>query len=258
MKKLILLSTLVIFLALSGCIRYNEKMKLNSDGSGELTFAIGISEEILNMGGGQGGFDEFNENKIKEDYSKKDGVKYVGGKTFSKDGNKWIEVTLQFDSVEKLAAASADSSKKGMIGKITLQEDPNGNWLFTRNISEKKEGEQPDSSDAANQNMMNTMFAQYNWEYELTLPSKIISSNALPENINQGANTVKWVYSMASLSNAQPMTVVFEKQQAVAGSSMLIIIIIVVVVVVILAVVLLRKKKTPPTQEQPQAPENQG
>ncbi|MFH1196907.1 MAG: hypothetical protein V1720_14505 [bacterium] len=253
MKKLILLSTLVIFIALSGCIRYNEKMKLNSDGSGELTFAIGISEEILNMGGGQNGFDEFDENKIKEDYTKKDGVKYVSGKTFSKDGNKWIEVTLQFDSVEKLAAASQDSSKKGMIGVISLKEE-NGNWVFTRSISEDKDTGQTDSADAANQNMMNMMFAQYNWEYELTLPSKIISTNAVAENVNHSTNTVKWVFSMANLSSAQTMTVVFEKQAA-ASSNLLIIVIVVVVILIILAFVFLRKKK-PTVEQQMQPPVN--
>jgi hypothetical protein len=212
MKLFTSASILLLSISLFSCIEYKEKMKLNDDGSGEISFAIGLSEEILSMGGNNKQFDDFNEEKIKREYENKKGITFVGSKSYAKDGNRWIEISLKFDSLEDLEKAS-DSTSTGMIGKITLTQNENGSWVFTRKISKSNSSEK-EASDTVSNGMMKMMFSQYKWQYELTLPSKIINTNAKEEDVDTDKNIVKWVYSLASLSTDKTMTVTFERQKS--------------------------------------------
>lgn len=83
MKKMFLLLLAAIFL--SGCLEYKEKMKLNSDGSGEITYAIGISESLLSSDMNSAQLKDFDENKIKENYEQKKGIKILGTTSYSQD-----------------------------------------------------------------------------------------------------------------------------------------------------------------------------
>lgn len=205
-------SILFLSFSLFSCIEYKEKMKLNDDGSGEISFAVGISEEILSLGGDNKQFDDFNEEKIKREYENKKGIKFVSSKSYSKDGNRWIEISLQFDSFEDLKKAS-DSSSTGMIGEMSLTQNENGNWVYTRKISKSNSSEK-DIPDSESNGMTKMMFSQYKWQYELTLPSKIINTNAKEQDVDTDNNTVKWVYSLASLSSEKTMTVTFERRKS--------------------------------------------
>ncbi len=49
--------------------------------------------------------------------------------------------------------------------------------------------------------MMEMMLGQYRWKYELTVPGKIIFSNAEPSDIDKSADTVSRTFSTAALSN---------------------------------------------------------
>jgi hypothetical protein len=227
---------------LTSCIEYHEKMKLNADGSGEITFAVGVSEQMMQMGGDNGGVKDFNEEKIKKDFEGKKGIKFLGSRSYAEQGNKWIEVKLAFNSLEDLNTASKDSSNQGMLGESKLTQDASGNLVFTKILTSKNS--EPDSSaNTMTSGMMEMMFGKYKWTYELTLPAKIISSNADAKDIDNATNTVKWVVSMASLSKPQTLTVTFEKQT----SSNLTLIILAVCVVIVLGLVFffrIKKKKT--------------
>ena len=132
MKKLLVFS--LVSLLFVSCIEYHEKMKLNSDGSGEITFAIGVSESFFNMGSQSDELKNFDENKIKESYIAKKGIKFLGIKSYSQDGNKFIEVKLGFESLQLLMDSSKDSTQQTMIGELSLMEDANGNFVFTRKL----------------------------------------------------------------------------------------------------------------------------
>ena len=240
MKNILLPAFIILSFILVSCIEYTEKMKLNSDGSGEITFAIGISEDLLKMGEDSTQLDDFNPDKIKKDFSNKDGVKFVDSKTYNKDGNKWIEIKLEFESVEKLAQASTDSTENLMIGDVSLKLNENGNWQFTRTLTGKNT-----SSDSSNGDMMAMMFSQYKWRYELELPSNIISTNADSADVDYKNNIVKWTYSLASLTSSPTMTVTFEKEK----SSNVIYVVVGAVLLILLSITALnlaKKKKSEP------------
>jgi hypothetical protein len=239
MKRI--LSYLFLLVFLTSCIEYHEKMKLNSDGSGEVTFAVGVSEDLLKMGGDSGDIKDFNEDKIKKDFEGKKGIKFLGSRTYSGQGNKWIEVKLSFESLEALNNASKDSSSQGMLGESKITKDASGNMVFAKTITSKGKDQKDTTSNAMSNSMMEMMFGKYKWTYEVTLPGKILSSNAASGDIDNATNTVKWTISMASLSKPQILTATFEKQ----ASANLTFIILAVCAVIVLAVVFffLNKKK---------------
>lgn len=237
-----ILSIIVVSIVLIGCLEYNEKMKLNSDFSGELTFSIGISEELFNLGGESSELENFDENKMKENYIDKKGIKFISSRSYSESGNKWMEVKISFESIEDLLNSTTDTTQKGMMGEISIKENEDGNFVFTRYVF-GNEAQKDTSADAMSQGMMDMMFAKYQWQYELSLPSKIISSNAEPGNIDNNNNIVKWSYPLSSLSTKQLLTVTFADPNK---SSLINYIIVFVVIIAAAAIILLmlRKKKT--------------
>ncbi|MBA4405950.1 hypothetical protein C0389_01615 [bacterium] len=210
MKRLFAIT--ILSLLVVGCIQYHEKMKLNFDGSGEITFAIGLSEPLFNLGGQNEEIKNFDENKIKKSFANKKGIRFINSRTYTKDSDRWVEITLGFESLQLLMESNKDSTQQAMIGSLSLEEDSKGNMVFTRKISRSDSSVQNDStSDAIGTGMMEMMFGQYKWKYELTVPGKIISTNAEPKDVDHNSNTLHWTLSMASLSKTQIMTVTFEK-----------------------------------------------
>ena len=83
MKKLFVFALLSLFLV--SCIEYHEKMKLNYNGSGELTFAFGLNEALINMGGNDNkDLQDFSEDKIKESYKNKRELNYSAAEIIRK------------------------------------------------------------------------------------------------------------------------------------------------------------------------------
>ena len=211
MKNFLIIFVLTFLIA--GCLEYHEKMNLNNDGSGKITFAVGISESLFNMGGGHSALQDFSDVKIKETYSNKKGIKFLGSRTYSEEGDRWIEIKLSFESVAALNEANNDSIQHSMLGKITLKQDRNGNMVFERIVANKNPVPESDSSsNSIGNGVMEMMFGQYKWKYELTLPGKIISTNAQESDVGKSTNTVKWTISMASLSHPANLSVTFEKK----------------------------------------------
>ncbi len=234
------LSLIVISLLLMGCLEYDEKMKLNSNFAGELTFAIGISEELYNLGGESPELKNFDENKMKESYTNKQGIKFISSRSYSEGGNKWMEVKIAFDSIEDLINSTTDSTQKGMIGEISINEDKDGNFVYSRNVF-GNETEQDSTADEMSQSMMDMMFGKYQWKFELSLPSNIISSNAKPENVDNNNNTVKWTFPLSSLSTKQLMTVTFENPNKISFVNYIIGFIVLIIAAAVF-ILLLRKK----------------
>lgn len=243
MKRLF--AVIILSSILVSCIQYQEKMKLNTDGSGEITFSVGISESFFNLGDQSGEMKNFDESKIKENFENKKGIKLLNSRAYTQEGNKWVEIKLSFESLEALMESNKDTTQQAMIGELSLTEDAKGNMVFTRKISKSDQSEKNDTnSDEIGTGMMEMMFGQYKWKYELILPGKIISTNAEKNDVDYSSNTVRWALSMASLSQTNIMTVTFEK----AGQANLTLVILGFLAIIILAVTFFlsvtRKKKT--------------
>ena len=240
MKKYFL-AALLLFV-LSSCIDYQEKMKLNYDGSGTITFAVGVNQSLFGGIADSSNFKDFDESKIKEQYSGKKGIKFLGSRTYTQDGNKWVEINLSFESLQALNEANKDSMQQSMMGTINLSEDASGNMVFTRKLLAKPGSTEKDSvgSEFAD-GMMQMMFGNYKWKYELTLPGKIISTNAAQNDVDYKTNTVKWTMSLASLASAHEMIVTFEKASKV---NMTLVILGVLIVMILAGIFIYRIKRS--------------
>jgi len=211
MKKIkISLSLLTLSILLFGCLDYKEKMKLNPDLSGELSFNVGISEQLFNMGGKSGDMKEFDEDKLKENYSNKEGIRFISSRSYSESGNRWIEIKVGFDSIQALMKSTTDSTQRGMIGFISINENNKGEITFSRKIFGNKTN-QDTIADELSKNMMEMMFGNYTWKYELTLPGKIISSNA--DSVNHANSTIYWSFPLSKISSEKLMTVTFRTEE---------------------------------------------
>ena len=207
-KKLLLLFPLIFF----GCLQYEEKMKLYSDGSGEVVSAIGINSSIFSLGNDTTSYKGFNEESIIKQFEHKKGIKVLGTSRETKDGIVWIRVNLSFDSLEDLVKAAGNSSEYSMLGEMTLTENEDGNFVFERKIgSSNPDKNVEDTDDEIGKGMLGAMFGQYKWTYELTLPGKIVSTNLKESEIDRGTNQIKLSYPLATLDKVQPIKIVFEK-----------------------------------------------
>lgn len=185
-------------------------MKLNSNLSGELSFNIGISEQLFNMGEKSGDMKEFDENKLKENYSDKEGIRFISSRSYSESGNRWIEIKVSFDSIQALMKSTTDSTQRGMIGFISISENNEGDITFSREIF-GNETKQDTTADKLTKNMIEMMFGNYTWKYELTLPGEIIRSNA--DSVNHANRTIYWSFPLSKISSEKLMTVTFRTEK---------------------------------------------
>lgn len=205
MKKVLTgLALIILLFAVSGCISYSEETWLNDNGSGKLKMEIGVNESLMNMAAKEGNGDPFSEDKIKSSFKNNKNVKIINAKSYNKDGNRVLQMVLEFKSFKSLEASMNNknsSSNPGFIGHITMTKNKKGQIVFDRVLalnspssSEKK------SDDAAIGEMMNGLLANYVWKYTVHFPYKVISANTADEYIDHKTNTVRWDFALTSLA----------------------------------------------------------
>ena len=59
--------------------------------------------------------------------------------------------------------------------------------------------------------MIEMMFGNYTWKYELTLPGELIRSNA--DSVNHANRTVYWNFPLSKISSEKFMTVTFKTEK---------------------------------------------
>jgi hypothetical protein len=210
--SLILLVTIGLF----GCLNYEQKVKLNSDGSGSIKIHYWTKESNVSSISKV----SFDENVIKTEQYTPEVVKSVKVETNQVDSTKHAHVEFDFKDINTL------DKTKGFKDNILKLETKGDLMVFTHTV--KKD------SNANNMGM-----DAYVLKYEYEFPSK-------PSNIDKDGkvegNVVKWEFKYSELGSKDfVMTASFAK--ASAGSPMLIIIIVIVVIVIIVVVVVISKKK---------------
>ncbi len=194
MTKLKTVSILSLFVfvftvILSGCVNYEQKTKLNADGSGTMTVHYWAKMSAFSMGTTLGKF-EFDESKAKDKY--KSGNTEVKSVTVTDkpedDSTKHVTVELSFKDITKLSDA------KGFDGiKPTWKETSDGMEL---KYSVPK--------DTANSKQMGA--SDYKIIYEFEMPSEVVSTNG-----QKDGQKVTWTKSLSDLSNDIDMTCVVKK-----------------------------------------------
>lgn len=186
MKRLTLM--LIVLLALTACVEYDEELWLNPDGSGKARIRLVHrsnyvnTEEIMNK-------------------AELPGIHLVDSQVSRVGENVVYSVTFKFDSLEAFNNINDQISSADFWGKITLNQEPGGNLIFKRRISLGSQEEEFDGDD-----ILEGIYSQQQtkhpvWSYKIHLPWKILATNALAENTDLGKKTISWSYDTLQMWN---------------------------------------------------------
>src|SRR3972149_4656157 len=182
-----ILGALVFALSLyfAGCVNYDQKTELKTDGSGTMKIHYWTGMKNFSMGTTLGKF-EFDETKAKGKYtSGNTDVKSLKVEDNLDDSTKHVNLELSFKDINKLADA------KGFEGVLASWKEETDGMKLTYTLLK-------DTSAAGNMGA-----SDYKITYEFTMPGEIISTNG-----KKDGQKVTWDYTVADLKNNIDMTCV--------------------------------------------------
>ncbi len=196
MKKLLGL-TLVLVVLLSGCVQYKEHLTLDRQGSGTLTFKMGVMDMGAMFGDDLDGLDEpiIEDEEELENYP---GITVVDIRSYSDEGMEWQEMTLEFESLDILNEAMGSSGFSPM-GIMSFSQE-GGHLMFRKALPALSEefGDVMDDEEMPIE-MFYMFFDDMKWVYEITFPGRIVESNAQDEEVDLATNTIRWSHQMLDL-----------------------------------------------------------
>lgn len=198
MKKWVwLMSGLLIFF-LGGCLKMEQEVTLNKDGSGKVDLMYAMSEqtvqqmkalaEMAKQQGGEGAseqnFPEFDEARVKEKYAalKDKGITLKSVKAEKKGGWQYMYVTADFKDISRVK--DMDEFKDS---SLTITKDADGNYVIDSGMSRQEGMDNPEQMKA-----MLPMLAGMRIKMKFNTPGKIIETTA-PIKGNKSA---EWVFDV--------------------------------------------------------------
>lgn len=191
---------------LTGCVKVDQTLILEEDGSGTVDLTYGMSEESIsewqdvarNMLDSSSAdssspvmpFD-FSDEDVRNDFKEfeHDGVTLRSLKTEARDGWKFRRMVIDFKNLAALA-------KAGFLGDrdISLMKDPQGNYIFTQQVG--REGNLPPELAAFTGISANSLFSGMMQGFKAMIrvktPGRIIETNA-PEKSERQA---EWMFDL--------------------------------------------------------------
>lgn len=203
-KNIRILLLAALMLLLSGCIEYREEIWLEKDGSGRLRFDVGLPEHTTIDQ------EEVSELSLVALCDSVDGITVTGSDTYLLEDITWIRVYADFEHI--LLLNELDNK---WFGYITLEE--HGDSLCYQRIVSMSDTLE-DSEKEFGRMLKYAFFGQYNWDFTIHLPDKILDSNAPLMYVDSLENTITWEYTMASLINEEKvMRASYVAQKGVRG-----------------------------------------
>ncbi len=198
MRKWTWVLGLVAVIALAGCIKMEQDITLNKDGSGNVKFMYGMSEQTINQMkamaemGAEEGVEvesddpfEFDEGKVKEKFAelKDRGITLNSATTETKGGWKYMNIDFDFADISQL-----DGSEVMGDSPFNISKNDDGNYVVTSKMGDDEMG--MDDTDPEQMKAMMPMLAGMRMAFKLTTPTKIISTTAPIKT----ANSAEWVF----------------------------------------------------------------
>lgn len=198
MKRFSKIMTTLVFVAvlLTGCVKYNANMAINSQGNVDVTFIVAFANSLLEEDNGVSvsGFSE----EDKQKYEQK-GFKVEDYKDANWTGNK-ISKSYNIEQV---------SSPNPVVVELDSYPEEETQFLF-QSLGDKKykghftiDPNNDDSIQASTEGMtpeqLESIYASMDYKYSVTLPSKPISHNA--DKVE--GNTLTWNISFDKKTDIQ-------------------------------------------------------
>jgi hypothetical protein len=201
-------SLAILAVAVTGCIKVDQTMTLEKDGSGTLVIRYGMSEQALaqieameqmsEAMGEEGNemdddtpFDfDFDEKQVREDFEAQniDGVELLSAASESMDGWRYMQLELAFDNLAALSKTDFFEDNE-----LSLTKDAEGNYVLNQRSGDDEIV--PDGDPAEQQQMMKqmaAMFAGMRLANQIIVPTEIVETNATDLDGNKAA----WIYEV--------------------------------------------------------------
>ena len=196
MKRLVIL--LLALLLLAGCVQYDEELWINRNGSGQAIIRVVHRSPYENP----------------EEIMRKAALPGINLQSYDihrKGPDVIYTIHFKFKSIDAFNNINDQLGAADFWGKITLNKEPGRRITFKRRIAlgTQEQEEEKDINDIL------SMLQPENpvWTYKVHLPWKIISTNALPENVDRENGTVSWSFDTRKMWHQQElMTVELQKE----------------------------------------------
>ncbi len=196
MKRLVIL--LLALLLLAGCVQYDEELWINRNGSGHATIRVVHRSPYENP----------------EEIMRKAALPGINLQSYDiqrKGPDVIYTINFKFKSIDAFNNVNDQLGAADFWGKITLNKEPGRRITFKRRIAlgSQEQGEEEEGIED-----ILGMLQPENpvWTYKVHLPWKIISTNALPENVDRENGTVTWSFDTRKMWHKQElMTVELQK-----------------------------------------------
>ncbi len=204
------LCVIALAFVVTGCIKVDQTLTLNKDGSGVLDIRYGMSEqaiaqleamekmgEAMQESGGEPidmeadtPFDlDFDEAQVRQDFDSQglEGVKLLSATSETTDGWRYMNLKLNFDNLEALKQTDFFDDSE-----LSLSKDAEGNYVLTQRSTDGEAGGDMDDMDPQMLEQMATMFAGMRIANRFVVPTEIIETNATAVDGRSAA----WVYDI--------------------------------------------------------------
>jgi hypothetical protein len=203
-----------LVLALTGCIKLDQTLTLEKDGSGTLDIRYGMSEQAIaqlemmeqmsqSMGEGDGAgmqmdtdapFDfDFDEAQVREEFDSQnlEGVELISASSEAVDGWRYMELKVKFDSLGALMQTEFFEDSD-----MSLSKDAEGNYVLSQRNGDSDEAQDESAGDEEMQaqmlQQMSAMFAGMHIANRVVVPTEIIETNATEVD----GRTAAWVFDI--------------------------------------------------------------
>ncbi|MFR3567068.1 MAG: hypothetical protein ACLTUR_03670 [Paraclostridium sordellii] len=220
MRKFIVLITMIITTTiLAGCVNSDITLDVDKKGNASLTAQI-LSNDTLMKG--------INEDDLKQSY---DSVEKI-----TDEGKTGYRITKNLGNITNLDLKNnKDMSKYADIVDINTQ---NKFFYTIYDVNIKLKDYMKKNLSNEEMGILNLFGSNFDLNFHLNTPIKLISSNATTTSDKDGVYTYNWNFSLGNLENIQASAKIPNV------TNILIVSIISIIVVIILAIFIIRKRKS--------------
>ena len=220
MRKFIVLITMIITTTiLAGCVNSDITLDVDKKGNASLTAQI-LSNDTLMKG--------INEDDLKQSY---DSVEKM-----TDEGKTGYRITKNLGNITNLDLKNnKDMSKYADIVDINTQ---NKFFYTIYDVNIKLKDYMKKNLSNEEMGILNLFGSNFDLNFHLNTPIKLISSNATTTSDKDGVYTYNWDFSLGNLENIQASAKIPNV------TNILIVSIISIIVVIILAIFIIRKRKS--------------